>query len=92
MRSFKTLTNAANRRKTMGTFKLLTDAANRRKTMGTLELLTDAANRRKTMGNLKLLTESMQYNFELALNHVRVIRSFFFSTNFQHKRHANSET
>jgi len=54
----------------MGTLKLLTDAANRRKTMGTLKLLTDAANRRKTMGTLKLLTESMQYNFELALNHV----------------------
>ena len=53
---FKTLTTAADRRKTMGTLKLLTDAANRQKTMGTLKLLTDAANRRKTMGTLKLLT------------------------------------
>jgi len=66
---FKTLTTAADRRKTMGTLKLLTGAANRRKAMGTLKLLTGAANRQKTMGTLKLLTESMQYNFELALNH-----------------------
>ena len=71
-------------------FKTLTTAADRRKTMGTLKLLTGAANRRKTMGTLKLLTESMRYNFELALNHARVIRSFFDSKNFQHKRHANS--
>jgi len=53
------------------------------KTMGTLKLLTGAANRRKTMGTLKLLTESMQYNFELALNHVRVIRSFFYKLSTQ---------
>ena len=36
---FKTLTNAADRRKAMGTLKLLTSATNRRKTMGTLKLL-----------------------------------------------------
>ena len=89
---FKTLTTAADRRKTMGILKLLPGAANRRKAMGTLKLLTNAANRRKLMGTLKLLTESMRYNFELALNHARVIRSFFDSKNFQHKRHANSET
>jgi len=53
--------------------------------MGTLKLLTDAANRRKTMGTLKLLTKSMQYNFELALNHVRVIRSFFYLKTFNTK-------
>ena len=74
---FKTLTGAANRRKTMGTLKLFTDAANRRKTMGTLKLFTNAANRRKTMGTLNFYFESMQHNSELALNHVRVIRSFF---------------
>jgi len=92
MGTLKLLTGAVYRRKTMGTLKLLTGAANRRKTMGTLKLLTGAANRRKTMGTLKLLTESMRYNFELALNHARVMRSFVDSKNFQHKRHANTET
>ena len=70
----------------------LPGASDRRKTMRTLKLLTGAANHRKTMGTLKLLTESMRYNFELALNHARMIRSFFYSKYFRHKRHANSET
>ena len=60
----------------MGTLKLLTDATDCRKTMGTLKPLTDAADRRKTMGTSKLLTESMQYDFTVALDHIRVIRPF----------------
>jgi len=54
--------------------------------MGTFKTFTDAANRRKTMGTLNFYLESMQHNFKLALNHVRVIRSFF--QNFRNNKHA----
>ena len=49
-----------------------------------------AADSQKTMGTLKLLTESMQYDFTVALDLLRVIRPFSFLNSRNHK-HANIE-
>jgi len=74
---FKTFNWCRQSPKNDGDFKTFNWCYQSSKNDGDFKTFNDAANRRKTMGTLNFYLESMQHNFKLALNHVRVIRSFF---------------